>query len=558
MSDANNQTFEQLVAQIQALGIDPATPFEQLPPHVQEMLKAYVKPSPLDDPTSKAGKPFGYNDTAVLQGMWDRVNQQADRNVVDAATKKAQADGVVTPTEKQVIDRANKSGKLTPQDQATLNLPQTPKWLLQQLQSDPTSAQQQRIVKEWNTVFGTKMAWSQLVTSPQFNDATDMTKSVVNGALLDIDPIVSYAVTLPGNRKYDVTADQMKTQFGLYGYKTEDVSRIIRYADTFGFKDSTGNVAWQPLAALIKAHGIDLSAGDYVQDSSINSDTGKPNHVKVGYKMPDGTTVTNADLAGTIQPAYKGNQPAAKNELSIAELTMGYQQALKKYGDPTLAYLGSLDSGLASRLMATGGDSTKVSNEDALLAGQLMLNGQWSPAAQKALGYEGGSGLDAFMKHLTDVADAGKAAERTMPDPETIKQNVKDMWRSWFRSEPSDAMVNQMTGELRAAVSAAPKDQSVDLTARLRAMAEASPEYKTLYGHKQPGQSETDYQQQFVQGAQSLLGNEAPDNASVLAGMRTGSYQTTIGSTAASAQAMQNSTFLGHLAEAARIVNQNT
>lgn len=531
---AKKASLDQIIATVANLGIAGDTYLEDLPPQVRSMLESYVSGY---EPGDRSG---------ALQRIWSMVGDSVTKQSVNASTPAAPSKPATTVGQ-AAVDKAANSGAPSP---TTLGLPTTPRWLLQSLsaqgQGDPTFDQKKRIAAEWNTVFGTKLTYDQLITTPQFNDPTDTGQKVVQGALMDVEPQVSYSVTLPGNRKFDISSDQQKTQFGLYGYKNEDISRIVRWADAFDLKDSTGAVAWQPLAALIKARGLDPSTA-FKDQSGVDPETGK---VLADSRHP---------VRG--KPVPKGPAPydrlAANNEMGIAMITQAYKQNLAKYGDPTMAYLAAFDSGLTDRLMASGGDSTKVSNQDAILAEQYMLNGQWSPQAQRSLGYASGSGLDAFMQNLSARANS-TTSTRSLPDPESLKQSVKDMWRSWFRSEPSEALVSKMVGDLSAAVSTAPKDQSVDVNARLRQMAESSPEYKKLYGNKQPGQTEADYQGQFVAASQDLLGNEAPDNGAVLAGMQSGQYQTTIGATAASARAMQNSKFLGRLASAAQILNAET
>lgn len=143
-------------------------------------------------------------------------------------------------------------------------------------------------------------------------------------------------------------------------------------------------------------------------------------------------------------------------------------------------------------------------------------------------------------------------------DPESLKQGVKDFYRTMFRMDPSEDLVNKMVGELQAGQAAAADDQSFDVGAQLRKLAEGQPVYNELYGKKQAGQSEADYQGSFVAASGDLLGNEAADNGAVLAGMRTGDYQTTVGATAGSSRAWNNSRFLGRLASAGQIVNDRT
>lgn len=537
MSDASQQ--EQLTAlaeQIRQLGIPADTPVRSLPAHVQQMLADYLN----QGTTAYTADAYG---DADLQSVWTKVNTLVGAANTKSATTKAASGQVLTTVEKTALDKtgADTTG-------VSVSATGTPRWVLQQFGGDPTGPQQARIVDEWNTVFGTKYTYDQLTGLPQFQDPTDTVQKVVQSAQLDTQPVVEYSVTLPGNRSYKVSSDQQKAQFGQYGYDVKDVVKLVRWADTFNIKDDSGNPAWQPLASLLKAKG--LSTQGFTDNPAIDPETGKPTS-KVG-RLPHGR-------ASMPQP-FVLDRNAAANELSIAFIAQGYKTNLAKYGDPSMAYLASLDPTLADRIVSTGGDVTKLSETDFHLIDSKLTAGAWSPQALHAMNYAGGSGWEDFftrMRQRTDATTAG-GATRVAPDPESVKQAVKDLWRKWFRAEPSEKLVTEMAGNIMAVAANAPKDQSIDVEAQLRKMAEASPDYKTLYGNKQPGQSEGDYQGQFEAASQSLLGNEAADNGSILAGMKTGQYQTTVGSTAASARAWQNSAFLGRLAQASQIVNEKT
>jgi hypothetical protein len=572
--DQNKQKLQAIIETVRQMGIGPTTDVKELPPQVLKMLEDYAN-------STGHGGP-GNPDPTDLAGVWEAVSHGVEtvntakaKPILDNAAKQAAAgqQPVVSSQDAKDLQNAGVSSDQT----KGLVVSDTPRWLLETMTQmgfagDPSVDQKKRIADEWNTVFGTKLTYEQVIQLPQFKDPTETVQKVVQASVMGAEPEVSYSVTLPGNRKFDISGDQQKTQYGLFGYDNKDVVRIVRWADTFDLKDMTGKTAWQPLAALIKAKGLDLTVPDYQDNSGIDPETGKVLHKKptVNLDLQHTDTHTILSESARIRPDAVAagqrqldiqkaavNKKAAANELSIAFLTQGYKQNLKKYGDPSVAFLASLDQGLADRIMATGGDSSKLSNDDALLAQQYMLNGQWSSDAMAKMGYAGGSGLDAFMQRLAGAGDSGGAI-RQRPDPDALRQDVKDFWRKWFRDEPSAKLVDEMAGNLMKAVMSSPKDQQVDVTAQLRKLIEGTGQYQELYGKKQAGQTEEQYQQQFVDAASSMMGNEAPDQGAITAGMKTGQYQTTVGATAASARAWQNSQFLGRLAQAAQIVNDQT
>lgn len=538
MSDTDNQKqLAALAEQVRQLGIPADTPVRDLPPKVQQMLADYLNQGTLSY-TADA-----YAD-ADLQSVWSKVTPMVSTANVKSAATKAASGAVLTTEEKKSLDTtgADTTGVLSTSTQS-------PRWVLQQFQGDPTYEQQKRIADEWNTVFGTQFTYQELAVLPQFQDPTDMVQKVVTAAQLDTEPIVEYSVTLPGNRSYKVSADQQKAQFGQYGNDMKDVVKLVRWADVFNMKDDNGEPAWQPLAALMRAKG--LTTQGFTEDPNIDSETGK--------RKPQPLRPHGRGAPYTPAP-FVPDKKAAANELSIAFLAEGYKANLQKYGDPSMAYLASLDPTLADRIVATGGDVTKLSEADFHLIDSKLTAGAWSPQALHAMNYAGGSGWEDFfsrMNQRTNAADGG-GATRIKPDPDAVKQAVKDLWRKWFRSEPTEKLVDEFAGNIMAAAANAPKDQSVDVEAQLRKLAEGTGDYRTLYGNKQPGQSEMDYQAQFEGAAQSILGNEAAPEGAITGGMRTGQYQTTVGSSAAAGLASQNSTFLGRLASAAQTVNDRT
>lgn len=540
---AKKSSLDQIVATVANLGIAPDTYLEDLPPQVRTMLESYVAGY---EPGDRAG---------ALQRIWSMVGETVKTSTVDAASKtataNANADGIVTPIEQQHIDAAKKTGKAN-------TTPSTPPWILQAAQNNGTAISSGgdidatvagRISKEWNTIYGTHFTYDQLVGLPQFRDATETTQKIVQGALLNVQPQIDYSVTLPGNRTVRIGKQQEIAQYGQYGFNIDDVGRVVHWADVFGLKNEKGDPTWQPLAALIKAKGLDVTSS-YTDKSGFDPETGKKLARPTSQQHRHGGS-------GQPTPPPPDNKVAANNQLNVAMIAQAYKQNLDKFGDPSMAFLATMDQGLASRLQASGGDDTKVSEKDTHLADEYLTSGSWDPTKLHDMGYAGGTGYESFLNRLK-MRSAATAPTRMTPDPQQIRNDVIDFWRTNFRADPSDATVNQFVSELQAQAAAAPKDQSVDITARLRALAEKRPEYKTLYGNIQPGQTPADYQQQFISGAQDMTGAQAPDNGAILAGMRSGDYNVTTAGVAGTSRAWTNSRFLGNLASAAQAVSAMT
>jgi len=232
-------------------------------------------------------------------------------------------------------------------------------------------------------------------------------------------------------------------------------------------------------------------------------------------------------------------------------------------GSGTLAYLHALDPGLASRLARSGGDPTKLTGEDNQLASQYMLDGGWTPEGLATLGYAPGDQLSDFWKRMAAFRDVGEdrlapeAPVRQRPDPVAVREQIRTIWKGLFRTDPSEDVMAAFEMELNNVLDTAPLEQTIDITARIQQFAERSEMFDDLYGAAD-GRDPMDYQSQFVAASQSMLGGELADEDAITAGMRSGEYQTTIGAVAGSDEAWGNSAFLGRLARAGQIINENT
>lgn len=539
-------------------------------------------------------------DVNKTPGHLDKAAQEQVSKAVSGqpATSDLDGDGTVSAKEQKAVAKAQttvaaKTGASVSQiDKTTTQaglapLTPTPRWVLDSFSNSPGFAgdlsqlQKNRIVDQWNTVYGTAFDWKNLIVQPGFKDPTSVTTGIVQAAIQGDEPTVAYTVKLPNNRTVTIDEATHKAQIQGSGLTTQQAVRAIQYADTFGMTSPTGATDWQPVAALMKATGklpqVDEKLKKLEQAVSDLNEIGPSKQLseakaalaayKATKKPEDSAPLISGPLAALI-PGGNTLIPGA----GVAKLTTAFKQGMDKYGEPTMAYLSALDPALASRLFATNGDITKVNQQDMLRASQLMGAGGWDPSVLAAQGYYGASKLDDFLGNLSARTKALQAqAQGTLPpvrtytDPEAVKQTAKDLWRALFRDDPSDATTAQIAAEIRtmesrrsiADQSTGTNGQDLDINARIRQILEGTGTYKTLYSHKQDGVTEQDYQNQFVGAQGQMLGSQV-DNGAIVEGMKTGDIGTTIGQSAATGISTENSTFLGRLAQAAQVIGAMT
>lgn len=526
-------------------------------------------------------------------------------------------DGKVSDRERQAITKAKGTVAVetnTPIQQvdkaaAVSGIPalsSTPRWILDAFQGLPGSTgdlsqtQKNRVVDEWNAVYGTHFDWNTLIQQAGFNDPTSTTTGIVQAAVNGDEPTVAYTVKLPGNRSVTIDENTHKLQVQANGITTPQMVKAIQYADAFGMANPTGGVDWQPVAALMKATG-QLPTPKDPEYERLKAQVAK--YSDPAYSQPKageskagaaarGQLPSKGLLAGAQKALadYEAKHPEIARQqskdrvagvlginltlpgLGVSKITQAFQRGMKQYGEPTMAYLSALDPALASRIFATGGDVAKISLQDMNRAAVLMGQGGWDISALKAQGYYGASDLSDFLSNLDAKAKAMKAESqanmppvKTYTDPAAIKQTARDLWRALFRMDPSEATTNQIAAEIHGMEAAAPtadqstgtNGQSVDINARIQQILEGTGLYKQLYGNKPSGLSESDYQNQFVGQQGQMLGTQI-DNGSIIEGMKTGDINTTTGQSAVTGLATNNSTFLGRLAQAAQVLGSMT
>lgn len=413
------------------------------------------------------------------------------------------------------------------------------------------------LVDEWNSWNPEDRvdSWDEL--APKLSNAqTDAVARLVVENVASGEDVASvmYKVRLDNGQYVAISQQQLKDAKDYIGsgvFTTRELGTVVRWAAQARLADSTGQVAWQPAMAILRALGTFDP-----RDSDLDP--------KRQVAVEDVSGVAGARAAGVASDAVDrmGSRVSPRYTNMMLKPLVAFRIGLQKYGNNVgFAYLHSVDPQLAQKLATTNPE--KWSPSDVQRANQWMIRGgvvNESTNLGRA-GYTASSALlneDLLMFHANAGRGAGSGAVRTMPDPVAVRQAAKEMYRSLFVDEASDAEVERLAGQISSIISSAPMSQNVDVESRIRDLLLNNGMYKALYGKMPKGMSEAEYQNQFRQAAATMLGVQAPDPSMVKAGMRTGNYQTTIGAAATQKSSWDNSTFMGRLAAAAQVVSENT
>lgn len=384
--------------------------------------------------------------------------------------------------------------------------------------------------------------------------------AIVEEGLLGKEPQTSFSIALPGGGSYTVSSTNLK-QFKAFqdNMSNGDLTRIVRAASRFGIKDPNGDQpAWQMLAAIVKAKGIDITNTAFSEDAPGLLTKAPQQATNMGPNNEQHQIPTS--VSGRTGPL---TDPDAKKALqsgrSLAALSLKFNEGESMYGgNQVLAYVHTLNPSLASRWANT--KPSERTYDDQVKMQQYLVNGGLSDKSFMGLALDSGdSGAltnDWDQEHFGK--DGGAGSVRTLPDPVAVRQSARDMYIKMFAAEPTAQQLNQFAAVVNGAISGAGDNQNIDATAQIQNALENTPLYHDLYGKKMPGTTDQDYRAQFDNGAASLLGAEAPDPFTIQLGMQSGQYQTTLGAIAGTKQAYGNSTFLQRLAQASQIVSQNT
>lgn len=383
--------------------------------------------------------------------------------------------------------------------------------------------------------------------------------AIIEEGLLGKEPEQSFSVSLPGGGKYTVSSEELKQFKGFQdNMRNEDLTRLVRAASRFGVKDANGEKpAWQMLAAIVKAKGLDIANTMFAEDGP-QAPMGKgTQHGSNGFGY---TTYEPPAKNGRTGPMTDPDaQKALSSGRSVASLSLKFKEGESMYGgNMVLAYIHTLNPTLAARWANT--KPSERTADDQIKFNQYLANGGFTDKTFMGLSITSGdsSALTSDWDSERFGKNGGSGSVRSVPDPVAVRQSARDMYIKMFAAEPSSSQLDQFAAVVNGAIAGAADNVNVDAGARMQQAIEATPLYKDLYGNKPSGLTDAEYRAQFDNGAASLLGAEAPDPFTIQQGMRSGDYQTTLGAIAGTKQAMGNSTFLGRFAQAAQILAENT
>ena len=442
----------------------------------------------------------------------------------------------------------------------------TPIWVLQEFGSPLTADQKQRAVEYWNDLHGTWSVIQDFDTdlAPILAEPTGEAHSIIQAAILDIEPTEAFQIELPGRDPFTVTKGTVELLKSEYGFSNDAITRLLRLTSIYNDKDEPIDQLWQPMAALFAATGQASGLGEQEEAAQAEQSADEPFQVPGnpslgGYPAPPTQPVDGTQFMLPATPQVMDPTTA-----SFGNLSMYYKEGLELYGDPTLSFLHALNRGLAARIAASGGDPGKVGGADNAEALRLLVKGGLIAKGATPFEQIGGDAVNSsvlgylqryFDAQFTEEQLKARAKEesraamvRAMPDPVAVREQVTELWQNLFLTNPSDEIVGAFQDELSKAISSSDPEQNIDVTARIQAWLKGQPAYNEMYGNKPAGLSESEYQSQFVAGAQSMLGAQATADEAVQAGMRSGDYQTTIGQIAGQKSSLDNSTFQERLA----------
>jgi len=451
-----------------------------------------------------------------------------------------------------------------------------PQWILEQY-GPLTDEQKRRILDDVAFMYGERFEmFEQLAASGLLDDATAEVRQLVDGAILDTPPQSSWTIDLPGGDLFTMKVEDWNTVQAKYGIDEKQLTSFVKLANALGVKDPLGRVNWQPILALASATGLldSLNLG-----TTLIRDTGgglgkshvppPPGPERVRFQEVDTANPAadffTRDLGNVNMGILKGEGLQIDTRFSFRELVKEYQKGLERYQDEAMAVIYAYDPALAGRIEISAGDPTQLRGQDLRKVSAIFnaeLNEEWfaqsplsilSPYLQMA---------DAKRQARDEAEGDGRQPKaelvRQKPDPATVNEQLRALYQAMFFEEPDEATLATFRAQINSAIEGMGEGESVDVSARAREFAREDPRYGQLYGNKPANVDEESYRNQFRAGTISMLGAEVGDNASTLAGMRSGKYQTTVGSAAGMSEAWDNSTFMGRLARAAQIIGENT
>lgn len=547
------------------------------------------------------------NVLAQIQDHYNQLTGDPGANAIDQALAAADADGDGRVDSTSALDAsAAAAADIDPaagQEVAdrlgsTFN---APRWILDSFNNGQvlTSDQQERILRDINFEYGQQFEnWDQLMRSGMLERTTREVQELVQYAILDQEPIEAFKVNYGAGKSFAIEADEFALAQETYGVDQRDLMHMVRLADRVGLSNRDGDrPSWQVALALAKATNMigqltskvtpnqpPVNFWDAIEQTESGNVPAPNSPVYRGDV--DAETFTTADRFQNLSSnilrgeANQGTNLGPRREtLSFRDLGQRFNEGLEKYNyDPLVAFLYSVDDGLAARLAYSKGDITKLKGKDVYLARGILSDagfagfGQFQQTMmQMGYGEAEGAGFENLWNYFAAIDEqqrqtqgdgpAGPSGPTVKyPDPAGLDETIRSLYQQLFFEEPDDATLANFRSQINAAVDTAFESDisSVDISARARQFLRDSPQYEEFYSNKPEGLSEEEYaaQMQYAQG--SILGNELAGNKAVREGLRTGKYQTAVGAAAGTAEAWDNSTFLGRLARAGEVVGRNT
>jgi len=470
-----------------------------------------------------------------------------------------------------------------------------------------TEEDKQQILDNLAFFYGDHFAsWDQLVQSGYLDRPSAENKLLISAATTDTEPPLAFEVALPGMdsqyiRERDVAAAQAQ-----FGAGPKDISTYVKLAAAakmFGGDGKT--VVWQPLMALTRGSDLfrqlqeerkrvaermkqeedDRAAQQVmgvVKDAFDMAEQQGPYKV---YGSPDDPASestdepTSEDIAFDYADTFMPSDPYGAGNVggkldNVRDFGGRFQDGLKVYADVGVAYIHALDPELAQRMVFAYENDLKMGDKDQALASRLLAErGFYHKDELKAFlvnsGYVEADDYKFFGMggDMFDDEDAGSGAERiiNLPDPEQVRESVKELYRNLFLDDPSEDQIQQFSTQVMSVIEGNQRNtpdtinQQTNERSQLQSLFENTDLYRQLYKNKPGGMSELEYSGMFRVGAQEMLGAEAAaSNEAIKAGMVSGDLQTTLGSILGNQESWDNSTFMGRLARAAQVVADQT
>lgn len=516
------------------------------------------------------------------------INEAITAGVGEAARQSpsADADGDGEVSDEEADDAAE-------QAQEELGDLVAPDWIYQlaweKTGGTLTEAQMNRIVDNWNFLHGTDFKdFSEVV--PHLQEFNADSAYLVQSALMDEDPVEdAILVPRPDGKKVPISGWLVQHMVDEFEFDLASIHRMARLGRLDLVPTDDMNDQVMVLASLLR--------GKRFQDELSIRETEMLDEERQGVRRPAiDTSRLIADIARQgpgqafrdreDQEAGRPRRPSGpgvatrERERTEQKMTQGWErntgyiryvehefrEGMEKYNnDPSFAYLHTMNAALAARVQRTGGDPTKLSQEDAMRVHDYMQRaGGASAEARTIFDLNPGSPLAYFKSYFEMLNGGGRGGGggggrvRRVIDPVSAREQIIQTFKGLLRMDPSEELIKQWTNDLQKQLDAAEEGMNFDISSRILAWVKGQPEYADLYGNMPAGMTEDQYQAQFLAAQQDMLGGEAGPAEAITEGMRTGDYQTTVGMIAGSEQAWGNSRFLEKLARAAQTVSRNT